>query len=763
VIAQHMPAQEGGTALDALIDAAAGILAADSLEDTLARIAHHLRALLPYDDLTVYEVNAEGTGLRPVFAMGSWVQEIMTETLSVDSGTTGWVVRNRRTRNVPNTRFDTISTVVPGTDLDDEAFVCVPMLAHDRVVGTLNVYRVGSDRAYSDAEVALVERFATMAALAYDSARQREHLRRQAATDGLTGLLNHRGAQERLRREIEAAAASGRPLSVVVVDLDHFKRINDSLGHAEGDKVLAAVATKLRAVVREGDAVGRLGGEEFVLVLPGVGGEAAAEAAERARTALGQVLVGRGRVESSAGVATYPEDAHEAAALLAHADAALYAAKHAGRRQTRRYAPNLAARPSRADERDEVEALLRRGTDAIRPVFQPVLELATGRVCGYEALARIDGEPVRRPDQWFAQAHRAGLGAELEALALRAALAVDDRPAGTFLALNVSPRALLAPPVADVLPDDLSGYVIELTEHEVFTAEHELEAKLAELRERGARVALDDAGAGYAGLQQVIRVAPEILKIDRSLVHGAHNDSFRYALLEALISFASTTGAAVCGEGVEDLDDLRALADLDATYAQGYALARPDDAWAKLSPEVAATAELRTGVRVTSAASAGSGAVWARILAELGDDLADVTNPQQLATMGRRAARVLGAQDVSLMWVVDDCLELLSDNIDAPGERWPLSDFPATARLLDEHSPGQVVVGDRESDPTEIAELLRLGYGAVLMVPVRVGSGERALVEVYREHPQAFTSAEIDRARVVAQQFGPVLARLATT
>src|SRR5262245_1416865 len=317
VIAQHMPAQGGGTALDALIDAAAGILAADSLEDTLARIAHHLRALLPYDDLTVYEVDFDGVTLRPVFAIGSWVQEIMSETLSVDSGTTGWVVRNRRTRNVPNTRFDTISTCVPGTDHDDEAFVCVPMLAHDRVVGTLNVYRVGAGREYTDAEVALVERFATMAALAYDSARQREHLRHQAATDGLTGLLNHRGAQERLRREVESAAASGRPLSVVVVDLDHFKRINDSLGHAAGDNVLSAAATKLRGVVREGDAVGRLGGEEFVLVLPGVTGEAAAEAAERARSALAQVLVGRGRLDSSAGVATYPEDAREAAELLA--------------------------------------------------------------------------------------------------------------------------------------------------------------------------------------------------------------------------------------------------------------------------------------------------------------------------------------------------------------------------------------------------------------------------------------------------------------
>jgi diguanylate cyclase (GGDEF)-like protein len=756
------PAQRSGSALDALIDAAAGILAADSLEDTLGRIAHHLHALLPYEDLTVYEVDAAGTTLRPVFALGSWVKEIMAETLSVESGITGWVVRNRCTRNVPNTRLDPVCTVVPGTDDDDEAFVCVPLVAHERVVGTLNVYRAGADVAFTDAEVALVERFATMAALAYEAARQREVLRAQAATDGLTGLLNHRGSQERLRREIEAAAAGGRSLSVVVLDLDHFKRINDSYGHAEGDKALAAAAEKLQSVVRDTDAVGRLGGEEFVLVLPGVVGEAASEAAERARGALGEVIVRGHPLACSAGVATCPDDALDAAGLLEHADAALYAAKHAGRGQTRRYAANLAARPSRADEQGEVEALLRRGDDAIRPVFQPVLELATGRVCGYEALARVAGEPARRPDQWFAQAHRCGLGAELEALALHAALAVGGRPAGTFLALNVSPRALLAAPVAVALPDDLSGVVIELTEHELFAADDALEARLAQLRERGARVALDDAGAGYAGLQQLIRVAPDILKIDRSLVHGAHSDGSRYALLEALISFAATTGAAVCGEGVEDLADLRALADLDATYAQGYALARPAPAWTALEPAaaLAAAADVRGGVRVASGA-VGGGAAWARGLAQLADDLAGIEQAGELIDAGRRAAILLGAEDVSLMWVVDGGLVVLSDKTDNPGDRWELADFPATGRLLESRTPGQVVVGDPESDAVEVAELERMGYGAVLMVPIALGAGRLALAEVYRLHPQAFTSAEVDRARVVAAQFAPVLARLA--
>jgi len=495
-----------------------------------------------------------------------------------------------------------------------------------------------------------------------------------------------------------------------------------------------------------------------------VAGEVASDAAERARVSVGEVHVGGRRLECSAGVATFPDDAQDAAGLLERADAALYAAKHAGRRQTRRYSATLGTRPSRADEQGEVEELLQRGMEAIRPVFQPVLELATGRVCGYEALARIGGltelGPGRRPDQWFAQAHRCGLGAELEALALRAALAVPKRPAGTFLALNVSPGALFSAHVQEALPEDLSGLVIELTEHELFTAEDALEERLAELRERGARVALDDAGAGYAGLQQLIRVAPDILKVDRSLVHGAHSDASRYALLEALISFAGTTGAAVCGEGVEDLQDLRALAELDATYAQGYALARPAKAWAPLASSVAATAELRAGVRLAPG-GLGGGAAWTRALAELADDLANIETAAELAPVGRRAAALLGAEDVSLMWQVGDSLELLSDNQDVPGEHWDLKAFPATARLLRGRIPGQIVVGDRESDPKEVAELERLGYGALLMIPVLAAAGQLALVEVYRLHPQAFTGAEVDRARVVAHQFGPVLARLA--
>jgi GAF domain-containing protein len=244
------PSAGRGSALEALVDAAAGILAADSLDGTLGRISHHLRSLLRYDDLTVYEIDDTQAFLRPVFAVGDWVEEILSDRIPLGTGITGWAVRHRCTRNVANSQLEPLCNVVAGTPQDAEAFVCVPLLAEERVVGALNVYRVGADMAFSDEEVQLVERFATMAALAYDSARQRETLREQVKRDGLTGLLNHRACQEHLGATLESALPEGRPVGVVVLDIDHFKLINDAHGHAEGDRVLAGVAERLRAVVR---------------------------------------------------------------------------------------------------------------------------------------------------------------------------------------------------------------------------------------------------------------------------------------------------------------------------------------------------------------------------------------------------------------------------------------------------------------------------------------------------------------------------------
>ncbi|MEA2480070.1 MAG: diguanylate cyclase [Thermoleophilaceae bacterium] len=752
------PEASRGSALEALVEAAAGILAADSLDGTLGRIAHHLQALLHYDDLTVYEIDEAERVLRPVFAVGDWVDEVLANPIPLGTGVTGWVVENRETRNVPNVCDEPLSNIVTGTPEEPEAFVCVPLLARDRVLGALNVYRNGVDAVFSDEEVELVERFATMAALAYDSARQRETLREQVKRDGLTGLLNHRACHERLRQELEA----GGPVAVVCIDLDHFKVINDAHGHAEGDRVLAATAERLRSVVRASDVVGRLGGEEFVLILPGVDVEGAEDCAERARAALAELTV-RGRpLAASAGVAASPADGVEPSELLANGDAALYWAKRTGRGRTVRYVAG-AVRPE-AQQRHEIAALLEQGAGALRTVFQPVVELATGRPAGFEALTRFEGEPMRGPDEWFAQAHRVGLGEELEALALRCALAVPGRPEGTFLALNVSPRALLSEPVRAALPADLTGIVVELTEHELFGAEGELESELAALRARGARVALDDAGAGYAGLQQIIRIAPDILKLDRALVHGAHADGSRQALLEALIGFAGTTGAAVCAEGVEDLDDVRALVALEVTYAQGYGLGRPGPPWPAPLPGAteSGASQIRSGLRVAMLPRGAAGA-FASGMAELSDDLAAATTIADLGAAIVRAGGILRADDVALMRVdreADALILLSAHNVNAAGARWRLSDFPATRYVLDHRIPGQVVVGDAAGDPAELAELEAIGMATLLIVPIVYGGRDLAVLEVYRTLPQAFTAREVDRARVLSQQFGAALDRL---
>ena len=277
-------------------------------------------------------------------------------------------------------------------------------------------------------------------------------------------------------------------------------------------------------------------------------------------------------------------------------------------------------------------------------------------------------------------------------------------------------------------------------------------------------MALDDAGAGYAGLQQIIRIAPDVLKLDRALVHGAHADPSRQALLEALIGFASSTGAAICAEGVEDLEDLRTLVSLDVTYAQGYGLARPGPAWPSPAPDAtrAGEAEIQGGLRVATAPRAGAGA-FASGLAQLSDDLASATNVSDLRAAHVRAAELLGADDVSLMRVDRDSdeLVLLSDNCTNDiGTRWALADFPATRYVLDHRVPGQVVAGDEAGDESELAELAALGFGTVVIVPVVFGGRELAVMEVYRVRAQAFTAREVDRARVLAQQFAAALDRL---
>jgi EAL domain-containing protein (putative c-di-GMP-specific phosphodiesterase class I) len=517
------------------------------------------------------------------------------------------------------------------------------------------------------------------------------------------------------------------------------------------------MAGVLRDQVRAHELVGRVGGEEFALLLPGATGDDAYEVAERCRAALSALLVHGVAVSCSAGVASYPSDGPDGARLLELADGALYWAKRSGRAQTKRYHPGEVVLLSSAEQRAQVQEVLAR-EDAMQPVFQPIVELATGRIAGYEALARfVHAQPVRTPDLWFAQARRCGLGPALEARALEVALAVQGRPAGTFLSLNVSPGALISAEVRAALPEDLSDIVIELTEDEVFSSDNALDAELAALRARGAKIAVDDAGAGYAGLQQLIRVKPEILKIDRSLISGVDEDSSKIALLEALTSFASSTGAAVCGEGIETLAELRMLARFDTTYAQGYALGRPGPAWSEGAADMAAdtTAEVSMGMRLTRTAVDGD--EGSLTPGEVAERLSRIRSQSELTDAIEMMRRLLHSDVVvvSRVRIDERRVETLSHNDWSPTERfYSYADFPTTGHVLEQQVLGQVISGDPAADPAELELLEGSGLHALLMAPILHRGETVGLLEICRREPRPWTGREIDRARLLAHSLG---------
>jgi EAL domain-containing protein (putative c-di-GMP-specific phosphodiesterase class I) len=347
----------------------------------------------------------------------------------------------------------------------------------------------------------------------------------------------------------------------------------------------------------------------------------------------------------------------------------------------------------------------------------------------------------------------------LEARAIRVALAVADRPPGTFLALNVSPAALLSPEVDAVLPHDLEGIVIELTEHEAFDADGALDLALTALRTRGARIALDDAGAGYAGLQQLIRVRPDIVKVDRSLVARIHEDPSKLALLEALARFATTTGAAVCAEGVEDLAELRALAGVDVTYAQGYALARPGPAWPVIPAAVAAEAASAAfhGTVVEGMPLTGAGSS----LGEMTEVLARVVTREGLNRALQGVTLQLGGEEAVISQIEGECLVTVSNHTwTAEGERFWLADYPTTAHVIAEQVLGQVIEGDPASDPAELAVLATMGMRAVLLMPLVHEGTTTALLEIYRSSPQPWTHSQVELARVLAHHIATSVARV---
>ncbi|MET3920310.1 EAL domain-containing protein [Arthrobacter sp. UYEF20] len=228
--------------------------------------------------------------------------------------------------------------------------------------------------------------------------------------------------------------------------------------------------------------------------------------------------------------------------------------------------------------------------EGLAAAYQPIIDTSRGTVVGYEALARFPGFAEKNPDAWFAAARTHGKSAELEAAALRTALAARATlPLNCFLTVNVSPELLPTECIRSVWRDEgnLAGVVVELTEQTPIDSYVELEPDLDQLRAAGALIAVDDAGAGYAGLRHLLALRPSLIKIDRELIQGVDQDEAKRALVSMLGTFACHVDAWILAEGVERIEELDALVSLGVPLVQGYCLARPAPPWANIDLDLA--------------------------------------------------------------------------------------------------------------------------------------------------------------------------------
>lgn len=232
------------------------------------------------------------------------------------------------------------------------------------------------------------------------------------------------------------------------------------------------------------------------------------------------------------------------------------------------------------DRQRRVTTRIRRSIDddaALSIALQPICSLESRKTLGVEALARFKPPPDRSPDRWFAEAEQVGLQHELELLAARKSLdLLDQLPAGTFLAINASSECLASSSFRELLSDtDGRRIVVELTEHEQIEDYDGLSAALASIRSAGVRLAVDDAGAGFASLRHILRLEPDFIKLDRTLISGIERDRTRQALAAGLTSFGDRIDVTIIAEGVERLVELETLMELGVRYGQGYFFARP--------------------------------------------------------------------------------------------------------------------------------------------------------------------------------------------
>ncbi|WEK03487.1 MAG: bifunctional diguanylate cyclase/phosphodiesterase [Candidatus Devosia phytovorans] len=410
--------------------------------------------------------------------------------------------------------------------------------------------------------------------------------------DPLTGAANRMLFEQKLREALQYRTLAETRVLLIAVDLDRFKDVNDTYGHAAGDELLREVGRRLLVELPEEATLGRLGGDEFAIVQPGIVSDGHARwICQRLLQALSDpVTLSNGTIHATVSMGFAIESASNASAaeLARRADLALYVSKTTGRNRYTLYDPSMDAdRKARLTLQVELrDALLQ---DALHLDYQPIFNATGGTIAGAEALLRWK-HPVRgllSPDVFIALAEESGLIAELGLWVLRRACLFAKQAELPWIAVNVSPVQFTRPDLADdilhlLAEVDLAAnrLEIEITEGVLLQSSPQVQQTLSQLRDAGVRIAIDDFGAGYASISYLRNYTIDKIKIDRSLIGQLAQDQSLRHIVQAIVDMGKAMGLSITAEGVEDEFQRQELTAMGCTYLQGYLLSRP------VSPEI---------------------------------------------------------------------------------------------------------------------------------------------------------------------------------
>lgn len=419
-----------------------------------------------------------------------------------------------------------------------------------------------------------------------------EVIRRHAYFDSLTSLPNRFLSLDRLSQLLEEAKRSGERFVVLFLDLDDFKKVNDSLGHEIGDKLLVEAANRLRLAVRKADTVGRLGGDEFIVLLKALVDERyASDVAENLLKVFREPFRIDGRELSltmSIGIAVYPENGVDASILLRNADTAMYQAKALGRNTYSFFTKAMnQAMLRRAEIEDQMHSALKRNEFEV--YYQPKLDVKSGMVVGAEALLRWHNATLGdvNPSEFIPIAEHTGLIVPIGRFVVAQALSflsewqrIDHT--NYTMAVNLSPRQFRDKELSNFVRRSLSDANInpaslefEITEGVLMIGETYIDSALSELQELGITLAMDDFGTGYSSLNYLRQYAFDVLKIDRSFIDGIVENKKDYDLVKATIAMAHSLGLLVVAEGVELREQWALLMELKCDLVQGFYFSEP--------------------------------------------------------------------------------------------------------------------------------------------------------------------------------------------